>query len=133
MILGLGLDVVEISRVQQTLEKFGPRFLKRVFTEAERAYCDAKPQPVLHYAARFAAKEAAVKALGTGLSQGISWQHISIENLASGQPVLRLSGAAQEIAARLGVKSSHVSLSHSHTVAAAVVALENSDAVTPQP
>jgi holo-[acyl-carrier protein] synthase len=124
MILGLGIDVIEISRIRDAMERHGNRFRKRIFTDVEQGYCEKMPQPLLHYAARFAAKEAFSKAVGLGMTQGIRWVDIGVENEPSGAPRLRLEGRAADHAGRLGAWATHVSLSHSHGVAAAVVVLE---------
>jgi holo-[acyl-carrier protein] synthase len=124
MIFGIGLDLVEVARIQESLQKFGERFQKRVFTETERSYCNALPHPSLHFAARFAAKEAYLKALGTGLSSSISWKDVGVENLPSGKPELKVTGRALELASERGVREMHLSLSHTSNHAAAVVVLE---------
>lgn len=124
MVYGIGLDLVEVARIEESLKRFGERFQKRMFTQVEREYCNALPHPALHFAARFAAKEAYLKALGTGLSNAISWQDVGIENLASGKPELRVGGRALELARERGITQMHVSLSHTHGQAAAVVVLE---------
>ncbi len=124
MILGLGIDVIEVSRIQAAMERHGERFKKRIFAPNEREYCDRMATPLLHYAARFAAKEAFSKAVGLGMTHGIRWADIRIENDSLGAPHLLLSGCAAQAAAERGAWSAHVSLSHSHSVAAAVVALE---------
>ena len=94
MIVGLGTDVVEIARIEASLERFGDRFLHRIFTEAEIRYCLAKRRPAESLAARFAAKEAGAKALGTGISRGISWREIEVRRLPGQAPVLRWHGRA---------------------------------------
>lgn len=124
MIAGIGMDLVEVTRIQESLDRFGERFQRRVFTEVERAYCNALPHPALHFAARFAAKEAFLKAVGTGLSQGLSWKEVGVENLPSGQPVLHVEGKARERAEQMGVTHMHISLSHTQGHGAAVVVLE---------
>jgi holo-[acyl-carrier protein] synthase len=98
MIIGLGNDVIDIRRVEQTLARYGERFTKRVFTEVERAKSDRRAQRAASYAKRFAAKEACSKALGTGLRKGVFWRDMGVVNLASGQPTISLTGGA---AARL--------------------------------
>jgi len=128
MITGIGIDLIEIERVEHSLRKFPGRFEKRVFTETEQAYCRAMAVPARHYAARFAAKEAFLKAIGTGKSHGIAWTDVGIVNLASGQPELRITGRAFDIFLEQGVQHIHVSLSHNRQHAVAVVVLEN-DAV----
>ena len=96
MILGVGIDLVEVERVTELLGKYSGRFAARVFTEEERAYCEKMAQPGQHYAARFAAKEAFLKAIGTGFAKGISWKEIGVVKLPSGEPVLELRGRALE-------------------------------------
>ena len=123
MILGLGLDVTEISRIRDLLARFGDRFTQRILTRAEAAGMpkgDAAP----YVAARFAAKEAAVKALGTGFAQGVTQLSIEVLSLPSGAPMLKLHGKALEIASAMGVQRIHVSLTHGRDTAAATVILE---------
>jgi holo-[acyl-carrier protein] synthase len=124
MILGLGIDIVSVSRIQEMLEKHGGRAMTRLYTEIEREYCDRLPHPALHYAARFAAKEAFVKALGTGFSAGVRWRDIGVVNDAKGKPELRLEGTAFEHMRSLGATRTLVSLTHDPSHAAAVVILE---------
>ncbi|WP_031388421.1 holo-[acyl-carrier-protein] synthase [Desulfonatronum thiodismutans] len=123
-IVGLGLDVVELDRIQRIWERFGETFARRVLTEAEQARLHVG-SPVPYLASRFAAKEAAVKALGTGFRHGITFQQIEISSRSSGQPELRFFGAAQDVAARLGAHRVHLSLTHGRDTAAAVVILEH--------
>lgn len=125
MIVGSGVDLAEVPRIQHSIERFGERFLKRVYTPAERAYVERKKNRFERYAARFAAKEAAMKALGTGWKHGVTWQDIEVTNLPSGKPALRFSGKAAEFAGRLGVKSVALSLSHTASLAIAEVILES--------
>ncbi|HWW76322.1 MAG TPA: holo-ACP synthase [Pyrinomonadaceae bacterium] len=124
MIVSIGIDIIEIRRVREVLART-PRFRERVFTEEERAYCDSRgaagPQ---HYAARFAAKEAAFKALQTGWRDGLSWHHVEVTSTEAGAPVLRLSGHARELFERLGATHAHLSLSHTAEHAAAQVIFE---------
>jgi holo-[acyl-carrier protein] synthase len=94
MILGLGSDLVDIRRIEQAIERFGDRFLDRIFTEVERARCDRQARPAEGYARRFAAKEAGAKALGTGFRDGVFWRDLGVVNLPSGKPSLRLTGGA---------------------------------------
>jgi len=96
MILGLGNDIVDIPRIERTIDRYGDRFLDRVFTKTERRKSDARVQRAASYAKRFAAKEACSKALGTGLRQGVYWRDMGVVNLASGRPTLRLTGGAAE-------------------------------------
>lgn len=122
-IVGLGLDVVELDRIRRIWERFGEAFSRRVLTEAEQARLQAG-SAIPYLASRFAAKEAAVKALGTGFRQGVTFQQIEVATLPSGQPELKFSGVAQDTAARLGVSRVHLSLTHGRDTAAAVVILE---------
>jgi len=122
VIVGLGIDVAELDRIQAALERFGERFLARVLTPAERAAMPRNPAPWL--AARFAAKEAAAKALGTGFAEGVTFQGVEIVSLPSGKPSIRFSEGALTRAMALGVTHSHVSLTHGRNTAAAVVVLE---------
>ncbi len=124
MIFGIGVDLVEIARVEESLEKFAGRFEKKMFTTVEQEYCRRMPGPAQHFAARFTAKEAFLKALGTGKTHGIAWTEVGIENLPGGQPVLVITGRAKEILDGHGITRTHVSLSHSRGHAVAVVALE---------
>ena len=94
MILGIGSDMIDIRRIEQAMERFGDRFLERIFTDAERRKCDRRANRSASYARRFAAKEACSKALGTGFRDGVFWRDLGVENLASGQPSMRLTGGA---------------------------------------
>jgi holo-[acyl-carrier protein] synthase len=127
MIIGVGVDMIEIARIEEAMRKFPDRFERKMFTDTERDYCRRMPVAARHFAARFAAKEAFLKALGTGKSQGIGWRDVGIVNLPSGQPTLALSGKAAERAAQLGAARLHVSLTHTHDHAVAVVVLEGGD------
>jgi holo-[acyl-carrier protein] synthase len=122
-----GIDIVEIARIRRMLEEYGPRFLDRCFTPQEQAYCRSKADPAPHLAARFAAKEATLKALGTGLSDGIRWTDVAIEHSDVGKPILRLSGRAMERSTDHGLRGWVVSLSHSGTMAVASVIGQRSD------
>jgi|SRR3984957_18388536 holo-[acyl-carrier protein] synthase len=125
MVLGLGSDVIEIARIEASIRRFGARFLERVYTPGEIAYCQSKKQAAESFAARFAAKEAAAKALGTGISRGIAWPEIEVRREASGQPTLHWSGRALELARALGVRRTLLSLTHSQAIALAVVVVED--------
>jgi len=125
MIVGTGIDVVEIDRIQHAIDRFGKRFLDRVYLDAEQTYCRRKRKSAESFAARFAAKEAAAKALGTGISYGVNWLEIEVAREPSGKPVLRLHGRAAGIAERLGVVRSSLSLTHAAAVAAATVVFED--------
>ena len=124
MITGIGIDVVQNDRIRQSIERFGDRFLHRIYTEGEIEYCKKSALPVIHYAARFAAKEAAFKALGTGWAAGVKWKDVEIVRLPSGQPELHLHGEALARATSAGAKRFFVSLTHDQLVSCAVVVLE---------
>lgn len=126
MIVGIGTDLAEVARIQKSVEQFKERFLKRVFTETERAYAFSKANVAERLAARFAAKEAGMKAIGTGWRRGVTWKDFEVINEPSGRPSLRLSGVAQEVAAGLEVTQISVSLTHTRDLAFAVVILESS-------
>lgn len=123
--MGIGTDLCEVDRIQESVERFGARFVDRVYTEAERAYVERKKNRYERYAARFAAKEAGMKAIGTGWSNGVRWQDFEVANLPSGRPTLKLHGKAAEFAAKLGVARVHLSLTHTKGMALAVVILES--------
>ncbi|MCL7972799.1 MAG: holo-ACP synthase [marine benthic group bacterium] len=124
MIKGIGIDHVRIERVRELLERFPDRARGRLFTAAERRACDGRKRPDECYAARFAAKEAFVKALGTGLREGMRWSHIEVETDASGQPRLRLHDAARSAFRQAGGVSAHLSFTHEAGTAAAIVIIE---------
>ncbi|HEU5340715.1 holo-ACP synthase [Edaphobacter sp.] len=125
MVLGLGTDLIEIERVQASIDRFGERFLERIFTPGEIAYCQQKKKHAAEsFAARFAAKEAGAKALGTGISRGVGWKEIEVRRAAGERPTLHLSGRAAERAAAMSVKRLQLSLTHSRTLAMAFVAAE---------
>jgi len=121
-IIGIGLDATDIPRIAQAIARYGDRFTHRVFTEAEIAYCSSKHNPSPHYAGRFAAKEAAMKALGTGHTQGVLWRDIEVVR-GGGPPQLRLHGGALRRFQALGATSSHVTITHADTLALAQVML----------
>lgn len=126
MIVGLGIDVCELERVARIVERHGERFAKRICTPRELKEMPGGPESriIAFLAARFAAKEAASKALGTGFRQGVGFQNMEIRHLPSGKPTLHLHGASQAVAQALGAKASHVSMTHGRDLAAAVVVLE---------
>ena len=124
MIVGTGMDVIEVPRVAASIERFGQRFLERVFTEGEIRYCDSKANRVERYAARFAAKEAGMKALGTGWSQGVRWRDVEVRRQPGGRPTIVFHGKAAEFAARMGVTNIALSLTHTAAEAIAQVILE---------
>ena len=125
MIVGTGVDIIEIARFGEALRKHGERFSNRVCTPAEIAYCEKFKNPAERLAARFAAKEAAFKALGTGWRDGLRWVDVEITHSASGKPELILRGRAEEIARRMGVTRTAVSISHSDQYAVAQVIFES--------
>jgi holo-[acyl-carrier protein] synthase len=125
MVLGVGTDLMEIARIQRSVARFGDRFLLRVFTPREIAYCQRKKNAAESFAARFAAKEAGAKALGTGISQGIRWLELEVIREPSGKPSLQLTGRAAERARGLGVATVSLSLTHSKDIALAVVVMED--------
>ena len=118
MIVGTGIDIAEVPRIAASIERFGNRFLQRIFTEGEIRYCESKANRVERYAARFAAKEAAMKAIGTGWNHGVAWRDIEVCREPGGRPTLTFHGEAAEFAAKLGV--SHVALSLTHTAEHAI-------------
>ncbi len=125
MILGTGVDIMEVPRMQSSIERFGAHLLKRVFTDTEIAYCDSKTNRFERYAARFAAKEAGLKAIGTGWRGGISWRDVEVQRAKGGRPTLVYSGKAAEVAARLGVRRAWLSISHTEAYAIAEVIVED--------
>ncbi len=125
MVLGLGTDLMETRRLQESIDRFGERFLERIFTAGEIAYCRRKKNAAESFAARFAAKEAGAKALGTGISRGVSWKEFEVKREVSGQPTLHLSGRAAELAGAMGVRRVQLSLTHSRELAMAVVVAED--------
>jgi len=129
MIRGLGIDLVAVSRIEEAARRHGERFLKRLFTASEVAYCARHPEPARHWAARFAAKEAGMKALGTGWSGGVTFKSIEVVNLPSGQPTLVLHGASAERAQAMGVTTALVTITHDGGFAMACVVLDGPDAV----
>jgi holo-[acyl-carrier protein] synthase len=125
MIVGSGIDLTEIERIQKSVDRYGARFLDRVFTGAEQVYCLRKRKAAESLAARFAAKEAAAKALGTGISRGVNWLEIEVVREPGGRPSLRFHGRAAQVAAQLGVTRAALSLTHTDGLAMASVVLED--------
>ena len=126
MVVGLGTDMIEIARIERSLQRFGEQFLERVYTPGEIAYCRAKKKTAAEsFAARFAAKEAAAKALGTGISRGVTWREFEVVRWPGQRPTLQLHGRAAEIAQRLGVQRMSLSISHARELALAVVVAES--------
>lgn len=125
MLVGTGVDVVEIERIAHSIERYGARFLERIFTAGEIAYCHRRKNCAESFAARFAAKEAGAKALGTGIQRGVTWTELEVRRAPGQRPVLHFSGRALEIAEKLGVKRVSLSLTHGKSVAIATVMLED--------
>jgi holo-[acyl-carrier protein] synthase len=124
MIVSIGIDIVEVERVERAVERHGSRFLEKIFTQPEIAYCDSKAARFVHFAGRFAAKESAMKALGTGWGQGVSWREVEILPSAAGPPQLVLHGVARAHFESLGATMAHLSISHTHVHAVAQVVFE---------
>ena len=124
-VLGVGVDIIETTRIEHSLERFGERFLHRVFTQGEIDYCRSMKYPARHFAARFAAKEAVSKAFGTGIGKSMGWKDIDIHREGSGQPFIVLEGAAKIFAAERKVSAVWVSLSHTDHYAAATAVIES--------
>jgi len=125
MIVGTGIDIAEVPRIREAIERHGQRFLNRIFTEGEIQYCESKANRVERYAARFAAKEAGMKAIGTGWNHGVRWRDIEVARKPGGRPSLVLHGKAAEFAAKLGATNIALSLTHTAEQAMAQVILEN--------
>ncbi len=124
MIIGTGVDIVEIARLRNIIGRLQDRFISRVFTPGEQKYCSEHRDPIPHYAARFAAKEALFKALGTGWAKGVTWRDAEVQREAREAPILTLHGEAQRLGAAKGVHRAHLSLSHTDQWAIAMVILE---------
>jgi holo-[acyl-carrier protein] synthase len=124
MIVGTGIDIAEVPRIEASIARFGNRFLHRIFTEAEIRYCESKANRVERYAARFAAKEAAMKAIGTGWNHGVTWRDVEVRRQPGGRPTIAFHGKAAEFAAGLGTVNIALSLSHTKEYAIAQVILE---------
>ena len=125
MIVGNGIDLAEVPRIRRSIERYGHRFIERIYTSGEIAYVERKANKFERYAARFAAKEAGMKAIGTGWRRGVRWQDFEVANLPTGRPTLRLHGRAAEIAEELGVRSISLSLTHTSETGMAFVILED--------
>jgi holo-[acyl-carrier protein] synthase len=123
-ILGIGHDLVELDRIRQTLSRHGEKFLHRCFTDEELSYCQAAQDPIPSLAVRFAAKEAGVKALGTGIAGGIAWREIEVRREPGQPPTLHFQGRAADRARSLGMTRVHLTLTHSRDYGAAVVIIE---------
>ena len=125
MIVGTGIDIAEVDRIERAIARWGRRFIERIYTPGEIRYVERKANRTERYAARFAAKEAGMKAIGTGWRRGVRWQDFEVANLPSGKPTLLLHGRAGEFAGRLGVKSVSLSLTHTAETGMAFVILES--------
>ena len=124
MIVGTGIDIAEVHRIRRTIERFGDRFLQRIYTPGEIRYCDSKANRIERYAARYAAKEAAMKALGTGWNRGVRWRDIEVSRQPGSRPTIKFHGVAADFAAKLGAKNVALSMSHTPELAIANVILE---------
>jgi holo-[acyl-carrier protein] synthase len=125
MLIGTGVDLIEIERIARSIERYGDRFLRRIYTDHEIAYCTSKRSSAESFAARFAAKEAGAKALGTGISRGVTWIEFQVARQPGGRPVLELRGRAALLARELGVKTISLSLTHTGNLAMATVMMED--------
>ena len=125
MIVGTGIDIAEVPRIAESMERFGRRFLERVFTPDEIRYCESKANKAERYAARFAAKEAAMKAIGTGWKRGVTWQYVEVQRQPGGRPIVVFRGKALEFFQKLGAARAHLSLTHSAEHAIAQIILES--------
>jgi holo-[acyl-carrier protein] synthase len=126
LIIGMGVDLAEVQRIQAAIERHGETFLRRVYTAAEREYCEGFRNKFERYAGRFAAKEAAMKALGTGWRRGVRWVDFEVVRELGGRPTIRLDGEARKIAGELGVNRIALSITHTETQALAQVIFESS-------
>lgn len=124
MIVGTGIDITEVPRIRQSIRRFGDRFLRRIFTEGEIRYCESKANREERYAARFAAKEASMKAIGTGWSRGVRWRDIEVTRQPGGRPTITFHHKAADFAAKLGTRNIALSLTHTSELAMAQVILE---------
>jgi holo-[acyl-carrier protein] synthase len=125
VIVGMGIDLAEVPRIREAIERHGRRFIERIYTPGEIAYVESKANRFERYAARFAAKEAGMKAIGTGWRRGVRWQDFEVANLPSGKPTLVLHGVAARFAERLAVSNIALSITHTAQQGVAIVILEN--------
>jgi holo-[acyl-carrier protein] synthase len=125
VIVGIGIDLAEVDRIRQAIERYGRRFIERIYTEKEIGYVERKANKYERYAARFAAKEAGMKAVGTGWKRGVRWRDFEVTNLPSGRPTLQLHGEAAKFAENLGVRSIALSITHTAAQGMAIVILES--------
>ena len=119
MIFGTGIDIIEVDRIKNSIQKYSDRFKKKIFTQKEIDYCHSQADPAKHFAARFTVKEAVLKCFGTGLTGGILWKDIEVGKLNSGQPILNLHGNGKKLFNQLNLKHIHISITHDKTYAAA--------------
>ena len=119
MIVGTGIDIIEIDRIKNSIQKYSDRFKKKIFTQKEIEYCDSQAEPAKHFAARFSVKEAVLKCFGTGMSGGILWKDIEVDKLESGQPILNLYGKGKKIFEQQNLKQIHISITHDKSYALA--------------
>ena len=119
MIFGTGIDIIEVDRIKNSIQKYSDRFKKKIFTQKEIDYCHSQADPAKHFAARFTVKEAVLKCFGTGMTGGILWKDIEVGKLSSGQPVLNLYGNGKKLFNQLKLKHIHVSITHDKTYAVA--------------
>ena len=119
MIFGTGIDIIEVDRIKNSIQKYSDRFKKKIFTQKEIDYCHSQAEPAKHFAARFTVKEAVLKCFGTGMTGTILWKDIEIDKLNSGQPVLNLHGNGKKLFNQLNLKHIHISITHDKTYAAA--------------
>src|SRR5262245_50661570 len=124
MIVGTGVDLAEVARIRMAVERYGQRFIERIYTPGEIAYVERKANRFERYAGRFAAKEAGMKAIGTGWKRGVRWRDFEVSNLPSGRPTLRLHGVAAQLAEKMGVRSISLSITHTAEMGMAQVILE---------
>jgi holo-[acyl-carrier protein] synthase len=131
MIVGTGIDIAEVDRIAASIDRFGRRFLDRVFTADEIRYCESKANKAERYAGRFAAKEAAMKAIGTGWNRGVTWHDVEVQRVPGGRPTIAFHGKAAEFFARLGATRAHLSITHTKDLAMSQVILESAEAEKP--
>ena len=124
MIFGTGIDIIEVDRIKNSIQKYSDRFEKKIFTQKEIDYCHSQADPVKHFAARFTVKEAVLKCFGTGMTGGILWKDIEVDKLNSGQPVLNLHGNGKKLFNQLNLKHIHISITHDKTYAVAYAIAE---------
>ena len=119
MIFGTGIDIIEVDRIKNSIQKYSDRFKKKIFTQKEIDYCHSQADPAKHFAARFTVKEAVLKCFGRGMTGGILWKDIEVDKLNYGQPVLNLYGNGKELFNQLNLKHIHISITHDKTYAVA--------------